>query len=90
MDALKAGPIHFKTIEGEQKEITVKEVINPDSFQVIYGNGMPVLNNDPLGPIKRDFARGNLILKFDIEFPKNLNDCKKNELCAILDEACEN
>ena len=54
------------------------------------GHGMPILNNDPLGPIKRNYARGNLILKFDIEFPKNLDDSKKNELCAILDEACEN
>jgi len=49
---------------------------------------MPVLNNDPLGPIKRNFARGNLILKFDIEFPKTLNDEKKAALCKILDEAC--
>ena len=48
---------------------------------------MPVLNNDPLGPIKRNFARGNLILKFDIEFPKGLNDEKKAALCAVLDEA---
>ena len=32
MDSIKAGPIHFKTIEGEQKEITVSQVINPDSF----------------------------------------------------------
>ena len=90
MDALKAGPIHFKTIEGEQKEITISQVINPDSYEIIQGHGMPVLNNDPLGPIKRNYARGNLILKFDIEFPKNLNDCKKSELCKILDEACEN
>jgi len=32
MDAMNGGAIHFKTIEGEQKEITVNQVINPDSF----------------------------------------------------------
>ena len=48
---------------------------------------MPILNSDPLGAIKRDYARGNLILRFDIEFPKTLNDDKKAALCEILDEA---
>ena len=47
---------------------------------------MPILNNDPLGPIKRDYGRGNLILKFDIQFPKNLNDERKNNLVILLDE----
>jgi len=87
MNSFKAGPIHFKTIEGEQKEITRKDSIGPESFEIIYGCGMPVLNNDPLGPIKRNYARGNLILRFDIEFPKTLNDEKKAALCSILDEA---
>jgi hypothetical protein len=66
---LNAGPIHFTTLGGndhEQIEISVDEIINPDIFKVIKGKGMPILNNDPLGPIKRDYGRGNLILKFDI------------------------
>ncbi len=47
---------------------------------------MPILNDDPLSPIKKDFARGNLILKFNIQFPQDLNEDKKQELCSILDE----
>jgi DnaJ-class molecular chaperone len=74
IDALNAGPIHFKTIEDEQIEISIDEVITPDTVKIIPGKGMPVLNNDPLGPIKRDYARGNLIVKFDIQFPNNLDE----------------
>ena len=47
---------------------------------------MPVLNNDPLSPLKKDYAKGDLILKFDIQFPQNLNEEKKLELSKILDD----
>lgn len=55
LDALSAGPVLFKTIENEMMEISVDEVLGPDSFRVINGKGMPILNDDPLGPIKRDY-----------------------------------
>ena len=86
IDALKAGPVFFQTIENEQIEISIDEVIGPDSFRMIPGKGMPILNNDPLSPLKRDYAKGNLILKFDIQFPKNLSEDKKNQLSSVLDE----
>ena len=86
LDALSAGPIKFQTLEHEQLEITIDSVINPDTFKVIKGKGMPILNNDPLGPIKRDYGKGNLILKFDVQFPTNLNEEKKNMLNQLLDE----
>jgi DnaJ-class molecular chaperone len=56
---------------------------------VIAGKGMPKLNNDPLGPIKRDFGKGDLILKFDVQFPTDLNESKKNQLTELLDEIAE-
>jgi len=68
-DALNAGPVLFKTIENEQIEISIDQVISPNFFKVIPGKGMPILNDNPLGPIKKDFKKGNLILKFDIQFP---------------------
>lgn len=86
LDSLKAGPISFTTIEDEQIKVSIDHIINPDTVQVVPGKGMPILNNDPLGPIKRDYARGNLIVKFDIQFPTNLNENKKCELISILDE----
>jgi len=85
MDAINAGPVKFKTLEGEQIEISVEE-ITPDTFKIIEGKGMPIVNDNPLGPIMKDFGRGNLILKFDIQFPTNLDETKKNKLVALLDE----
>lgn len=67
-------------------EIAVDEVINQKSEKVIQGHGMPILNNDPLGPIKRNFQRGNLIVKFDIQFPTELSESQRNALTQILDE----
>ena len=86
MDAQQAGPISFNTIMNDHIEISVDCVITPETFKVIPGRGMPVLNNDPLGPIKLDFQRGNLIVKFDIQFPQCLSEDKKNKLIDILDE----
>ena len=88
MDAINAGPVKFQTLEGELIEISVEE-INPDTFKVIPGKGMPILNDNPLGPIMRDYGRGNLILKFDIQFPQDLDETKKNNLVALLDEIDE-
>ena len=89
VDALNAGPLSFETLEGEKMEISIDSVITPDTFKVIPGKGMPKLNNDPLGPIKRDFGKGDLILKFDVQFPTDLNESKKNQLTSLLDEIAE-
>ena len=64
------------------------QVISPETFQVIQGKGMPILNNDPLSPIKHDYQRGNLIVKFDIQFPMDLSVDKKQKLTEIIDQAC--
>jgi DnaJ-class molecular chaperone len=47
---------------------------------------MPILNNDPLGPIKKNYHRGNLIIKFDIEFPKQMTEELRQQVTAILNE----
>jgi len=66
-------------------EIAIDEVITPETVKILKGKGMPILNDDPLGPIKRDFGRGNLIVKFDIQFPENMDTKKKNALTELLD-----
>ena len=79
-------PIHFTSIDNKTVEVAVDEIINQSSQKVIAGMGMPILNNDPLGPIKRNFQRGNLIVKFDIQFPTELSEAHRNALSQILDE----
>jgi len=54
-------------------------------MKTVHGLGMPIHNNDPLSAIKKDFDRGNLILRFNVEFPRNLNEGKKEKLTAIFD-----
>ena len=49
---------------------------------------MPILNNDPLSPIKHDYQRGNLIVKFDIQFPMDLSEENKFKLTEMIDSAC--
>lgn len=68
-DALNSNPVLFTTIDKEAFELSLDSVISPDYVKVIENKGMPVYNEDPLMPIKRDFSRGKLILKFDIIFP---------------------
>lgn len=58
-------------------------------MRIIPSKGMPILNDNPLSPIKQDYSKGNLILKFDIQFPQDLNEEKKQKLTAILDEIAE-
>ena len=66
LDSLRSQPIKFQTIENETLELALDEIINQHSEIVIPGKGMPVTNDNPLGPIKRDFQRGKLIVRFDI------------------------
>ena len=54
IDSLCDGPVHFKTIEGEQMEISIDKVISPDSKYVIKGKGMPIYTDDSLGSIRRN------------------------------------
>jgi DnaJ-class molecular chaperone len=79
-------PIHFTSIDNKTIEVAVDEIINQSTHKVIAGLGMPVLNNDPLGPIKRNFQRGNLIVKLDIQFPTELSENQRMALTQILDE----
>lgn len=89
VDSLKSMPIHFTTIDNEMIEVSLDEVISPQSEKVLAGKGMPVLNDDPLGPIKRNFQRGKLVIRFDIEFPTVLSEEQRHAISAVLDEALE-
>lgn len=90
LDSLTAKPVVFKTIEGEQIEISVDEVLTPQSVKVVHGKGMPIQNDaDPLAPARKDFKKGNMIVKFDIQFPSNLTQEKKEALSAVLESVDE-
>mmetsp|Transcript_17316 Transcript_17316/g.16524 ORF Transcript_17316/g.16524 Transcript_17316/m.16524 type:complete len:118 (-) Transcript_17316:95-448(-) len=66
IDALKCTPITFTNIDNEQLQVAMDEIISPHSVKVLEGKGMPVLNDNPLGPLKREYARGHLYVRFEI------------------------
>ena len=74
LDSLKSLPIHFTTLDGEKLEIALDEVISPQSRKVIKGKGMAIMDWDPLSALRGDFQRGDLIVKFDIQFPRELSE----------------
>jgi len=52
------------------------EVIRPDELKIVRGEGMPKYG-EPSG-------KGNLIIRFDVEFPTLLDPLIVNALVAIL------
>ena len=51
---------------------------------------MPIFKeNQPLGAIKREFNKGNLVVRFDIQFPSKLSEQQRIDITKVLDEATE-
>mmetsp|Transcript_8648 Transcript_8648/g.14648 ORF Transcript_8648/g.14648 Transcript_8648/m.14648 type:complete len:93 (-) Transcript_8648:43-321(-) len=84
-----AGAVQVRTLEDELIELSVDQVISPDYFKVIKGKGMPILNDDPLGAIKKSYEKGNLVIKFDIQFPTNMSKQTKEQLSDLIDQVEE-
>lgn len=79
LTALAGGDVAFKHVSGEWLKLTILpgEIIAPGSTKVVQGKGMP---------IPRHGGFGNLIVKFDVEFPKNnfTTEEKLKQLESIL------
>jgi len=84
-EALNASPIQFKTIDNENVHLGVDEVIQPNTVKVLRGKGMPIYNDDPLAPVMMNHSRGDMIVKFDIQFPKRVTP-SMHKLADLLDE----
>lgn len=67
--ALCGGPMTVPTVEGKFMEIPLDAVVSPSYTKTIPGQGLPL----PKNPSKR----GDLVIQFDIKFPRHLsNDAK--------------
>lgn len=69
LDALKSEPVVFQTLDGRSLNIAIDEVIAPQTVKPVTGEGMPIQSNDPLAALKLSHTRGDLYIKFDIQFP---------------------
>jgi DnaJ-class molecular chaperone len=45
---------------------------------------MPIYSDDPLVSLKQSHKKGNLYIKFDIKFPKQLEEETKVEFAQVL------
>lgn len=75
VDALTGTTLTVTTLDGRTIPVAITEVISPGSIKTIRGEGMP---NSKGGP------KGDLILKFEIQFPRTLTDEKKRQLRTLL------
>jgi len=74
--ALTGFDLTFKGIDGNNKKITINDVIQPNSTKIIHGEGMPESKNPSF--------RGNLHIVFNINFPSSLTKFQKDELKNVL------
>lgn len=85
-DALLSNQIEVENIDWEKIKILIDEMITPQLIKIIPNKGMPIFSKDPaylLNPLSK---RGNLKVKFDIEFPSNLSQDQKDQLTAVLSD----
>lgn len=63
--ALVGCSIEVPTLDGREISVPVNDIIHPKYMKVVRKEGMPVYGNPT--------QRGNLIIKFDIDFPQRLS-----------------
>ncbi|KAL7082386.1 hypothetical protein ACP275_14G095700 [Erythranthe tilingii] len=82
VQALTGCTISVPLLGGEELEICIDEIIYPGYEKTILGQGMPKNKEDGL------MVRGDLRLKFMVEFPEELTDCQRDEVVSILRDQC--
>ncbi|DAZ97942.1 TPA: hypothetical protein N0F65_006367 [Lagenidium giganteum] len=75
-EALSDYCVEVPTLDGRKLAISCNEVINPQSEKVVKGEGMPISS--------KPGTRGDLLIKFNIIFPKHLTSLQKSALVKIL------
>ena len=68
--------LQIPTLDKRILSIACPEVVSPFYEKVIEGEGMPIS--------KKQGAKGDLIIKFHILFPKYLNGAKRTKIREIL------
>jgi DnaJ family protein B protein 4 len=76
-EALTDYCIEVPTLDGRKIAIPCNEIVTPTSQKVIKGEGMPKINTSSV-------EKGDLIVKFDIIFPRHLTALQKSALVKIL------
>jgi len=74
--ALTGFDVPIQTLDGRRLNIPIREVVSPSSTKIISGEGMPLQKNPN--------QKGNLIIKFNIVFPRHLSEQQKAQIRSAL------
>ncbi|KAM8834455.1 dnaJ homolog subfamily B member 13-like [Synchiropus picturatus] len=74
--ALTGCSVEVETLDGRQINIPINDIVHPAYRKVVAGEGMPHFQ-DPA-------RRGDLILTFDIQFPKSLSYERREQIRQAL------
>ncbi|CAG9310849.1 unnamed protein product [Blepharisma stoltei] len=91
INAILAEPVHITTLDKRIITVSPDEVIGTKSRKLIENEGMPIFKeieqgNEPkkFGLDKRSVEKGNLIVKFTVNYPKYIPESSKQALCKLL------
>ena len=86
---LKAKPVQIKTLDGRSLTLGFDELVSPQTIRCVEGEGMPCEKKDqsegkPMALLSlADRPKGDLFVRFDIQFP-NFSFDQKNQIVAAL------
>jgi DnaJ-class molecular chaperone len=94
-EALAMNPVSIETLDNRTVFVTPQEIVSPQTECVVPCEGMPCA---PSGDIVADTTtllekklvqqRGNLVVKFNIEFPKRILTEHRQAMIAALKDNC--
>lgn len=86
VQALNSEPVSLITLDSRRLTIAMDEIISPQTVKMVKGEGMPTYNKeDPLNHLLFKEKRGDLYIKFEIQFPKFIDPEKKEEITRLLE-----
>ena len=86
VQALNSEPVSLITLDSRRLTIAMDEIISPQTVKMVKGEGMPIYNKeDPLNHLLFKEKRGDLYIKFEIQFPKFIDPEKKEEITRLLE-----
>lgn len=76
VEALTGYTVHLITLDGRNLTIPINSIIGPSYEEVVRGEGMPIS--------KEPSRKGNLRIKFNIEFPIKLTSEQRRSINQLL------
>lgn len=75
MQALCGTHVEVPTLDGRVITIPISQIVKPNEPKVVANEGMPLVGKS---------TRGNLNIKFDVQYPEMLTNAQKEKLVEVL------